>query len=200
MFTTRTRVVIGIWNDSWHTQKKQTNTHRRNGGVFKFGKYATPKVAASSWNISSQPQTCKFLFISDFTFNSKILWWSNLYPFTFLYVLFFCHRKLQRRWYTVLFFNSEWDNSLEFLGYSSYPPLFCCWLLLLRVVTVTDCRQQLRYIPYTYVFLSRIHMRPSFFIFFKLSRRTSLYGLIKCSYICLIGSLGPLFFWLGWWV
>lgn len=153
MFTTSTRVVIGIWNDSGHTPKKQTNTHRRSGGVFKFGKYATPKVAASSWNISSQPQTCKFLFISDFTFNSKILWWSNLYPFTFLYVLFFCHRKLQRRWYTVLF-NFEWDNSLEFLGYSSYPPLFCCSLV---VVACSDSN----WLPAT-TQVYTLHVRLSF--------------------------------------
>lgn len=48
------------------------------------------------------------------------------------------------------------------------PPIrhfFVVRWLLLRVVTVTDCRQQLRYIPYTYVFLSRIHMRPSFLFF-----------------------------------
>lgn len=136
-----------------HQKNKQTRTD--DGGVFKFGKYATPKVAASSWNISSHP----YLFISDFTFNSKILWWSSISLHISICTIF-CDRKLQRRWYTVLF-NSEWDNSLEFLGYFSYPLLFCvCWLLL-RVVTVTDCWQQLRYL--THVFLSRIHMRPSLF-------------------------------------
>ncbi len=159
-----TRHALGSWlayEMIADTQKnKQTRTD--DGGVFKFGKYATPKVAVSSWNIFSHPKLVIFylFLISHSTLKS---YGDQVYPFTFLYVLFPAIESYNVDGMVLFFFNSKWDNSLEFLGYFSYPLLFfVCWLLL-RVVTVTDCWQQLRYL--THVFLSRIHMRPSFLFF-----------------------------------